>query len=67
LADAAIAGVVAYVLCYLDSLVPDELLGAFYTRGYTETSLLDNTTESIKFGWLHLLLLNDSYELVCSV
>lgn len=46
------------------SLVPDGAAGAFTPTGYTETSFVDNTTESIKAGAAIHYYLNDSYELV---
>ncbi len=63
IADAAIAGGSATAAA-TRSLVPDGAAGAFTPRGYTETSFVDNTTESIKFGGALHYYLNDSYELV---
>ncbi len=46
------------------TLYPNGIEGAFTPTGYTESSFVDNTTESIKLGGALHYRLNDAFELV---
>lgn len=59
-ADQALAGQVLATR----TLFPDGIEGAFTPTGYSETSFVDNTTESIKLGAALHYRLNDNFELV---
>lgn len=62
-ADAAIAQGSATALA-TRSLVPDGADGAFTPTGYKESSFVDNTTESLKFGGGVNYRINDEYEIL---
>ena len=62
IADIAIAGG-DQVLPAIRTLIPDGLDGTFTSRGFSEASFVDNTTESIKIGGALHYRLNDKLEL----
>lgn len=62
-ADAAIAQGSATAAA-TRSLVPDGADGAFTPTGYRESSFVDNTTESLKFGTGINYRINDEYEIL---
>ncbi len=66
IADLAIAGggALGAQVAATRTLFPDGIEGAFTPTGYSESSFVDNTTESLKFGTAAHYRLNDNIELV---
>ena len=71
IADIAIAGAqasgdlaTAGSLTAIRSFLPNDINGTFTPTGYSEADILDNTTESLKFGTALHYRLNDKVEII---